>query len=267
VTVLAVDKARVARAFSRGAAAYDEHARVQPRAIERLVALALEAAPAPRRILDVGAGTGALLARLAALVPAAALAAVDIAPGMAHAARSRVARARAVVGDAEALPFRTASLDLVLSTSTLQWLPRLEPAFAEARRALAPGGLLAVALFGGATLTELRAAWHDAVPGECRRTHRFHAVDDVARALDAAGLARVHLEREVVVERHADVPSLLRALRAIGANGNATPAGAGLGGRRALERMIRLYEARHRGADGVPATWEIVYALARRPVS
>jgi malonyl-CoA O-methyltransferase len=259
-----VNKARVARAFSRGAAAYDEHARVQARAIERLLALALPAAPAPRRVLDVGAGTGALLARLSGLLPGAALAAVDLAPGMARALAGRVPRAGAVVGDAEALPVRDGALDLVVSTSALQWLPALEPAFAEARRALAPGGLLAVALFGGATLGELRAAWREAAPGEAARTHRFHAHEDVARALDGAGLARLHVEREVVVERHADVPSLLRALRLIGANGNATPPAAGLAGRRALERMIRAYEARHRGADGIPATWEIVYALARR---
>jgi len=211
----------------------------------------------------VGAGTGTLLAHLAGRVPGAALAAVDLAPGMARAARERVPSAGVAVADAEALPFRGGALDLVVSTSMLQWLPRLEPAFAEARRALAPGGLLAVALFGGATLAELRAAWREAAPGEEARIHRFHAVADVARALDAAGLARLHLEREVVVERYPDVPSLLRALRSIGANGNATPRGAGLSGRRALERMMRTYEARHGDAEGIPATWEIVYALAR----
>jgi malonyl-CoA O-methyltransferase len=168
------------------------------------------------------------------------------------------------VGDAEALPFREGAFDLVVSTSVLQWLPTLETAFAEARRALAPGGLFAVALFAGATLAELRGAWRDAAPEGCLRTHRFHAMEEVTSALAAAGLAAVSLEREVVVERHADVPSLLRALGRIGANGNATPAGAGLGGRRALERMMRLYDARHRSDDGIPATWEIVYALARR---
>jgi hypothetical protein len=28
--------------------------------------------------------------------------------------------------------------------------------------------------------------------------------------------------------------------------------------------MMKLYEARHGSEDGIPATWEIVYALARR---
>ena len=261
---LAVDKPRVARAFSRGAAAYDDHARVQAHVIERLIALALPCAPAPRRVLDVGAGTGALLSLLAARLPGAALTAVDLAEGMARAARARTRRGEAAVGDAEALPFRDGAFELVVSTSVLQWLPRLEPAFAEARRALATGGLFAVALFAGATLAELRGAWRDAAPEACDRTHRFHAMEDVASALATAGLEALFVEREIVIERHADVPSLLRALRRIGANGNATPAGAGLGGRRALERMMRLYDARHRSDDGIPATWEIVYALARR---
>jgi malonyl-CoA O-methyltransferase len=262
----ALDKARVARAFSRGAAAYDEHALVQVRAIERLLAIALPAAPAPHRVLDVGAGTGNLLARLAATLPGTALAGVDLAPGMALAAHERAPRAGLAVGDAEELPFREGAFDLVVSTSMLQWLATLEPAFREARRVLAPGGLLAVALFGGETLRELREAWRAAAPGERDRTHPFHAAGEVARALAAAGLEGVEVERERVVERHADVPSLLRALRRIGANGNVTPSGAGLGGRAALERMMQVYAGRHGGPEGIPATWEIVYALARQPL-
>jgi malonyl-CoA O-methyltransferase len=262
----ALDKGRVARAFSRGAAAYDEHARVQRRAIERLLALALPAAPAPRRVLDVGAGTGNLLAQLAETLPGAALAGVDLAPGMALAAQERAPGAGLAVGDAELLPFRAGAFDLVVSTSMLQWLATLEPAFREARRVLAPGGLVGVALFGGETLCELREAWRAAAPAQPDRTHRFHSAEEVARALAAAGLERVEIERERVVERYADVPSLLRALRRIGANGNVTPATAGLGGRAALERMMQAYAARHGGPEGIPATWEIVYALARSPL-
>jgi malonyl-CoA O-methyltransferase len=260
----ALDKGRVARAFSRGAAAYDAHARVQVRAVERLLEIALPAAPAPRRVLDVGAGTGNLLARLATRLPGAALAGVDLAPGMALAAHERAPAAGLTVGDAEVLPFRGATFELVVSTSMLQWLATLEPAFREMRRVLAPGGLVGVALFGGETLCELREAWREAAPGERDRTHRFHAAEAVARALEEAGFQGVEVERERVIERHADVPSLLRALRQIGANGNVTPPAAGLGGRAALERMMRVYEARHGGPDGIPATWEIVYAVARR---
>jgi len=143
-----------------------------------------------------------------------------------------------------------------------------EPALAEAHRVVAPGGTVAVALFGGATLHELRGAWREALPaGAADRTHRFRTEREVGAALVEAGLAVEVLATERVVERHAHPVALLKALKRIGA-GNASPdrGGApGLGARGALARMSAIYEARHGGADGVLATWEIVYAVARRP--
>lgn len=258
----AVDKRRLRRAFGRAAGDYDAHTPVQQQVRRRLLALALQRAPAPRRVLDVGAGTGALLAELRGRAPAAELAAIDLAHGMALAARER--GAAAMTGDAEALPLAAGRFDLVVSSSALQWLPRLGPALAEMRRVLAPEGTLAVAFFGGATLHELREAWRLALPaGAPDLTHRFHGLGDLAAGLRAAGLAAEHLASERVVERHADPLALLRALRRIGA-GNAAPgAGRGLAARGALQRMTRHYLARHGAPDGVPATWEILYAIAR----
>jgi malonyl-CoA O-methyltransferase len=263
------DKARVARAFSRAAADYEARARVQRRAAERLFDLALGHAPAFRSALDVGAGTGALLSRLGAARPGAQLVGVDLAPGMVNAARARAPRAAHAAGDAEALPVRSGLFDLVVSTSALQWLSRLDPAFTEARRALVPGGVLAVALFGGATLHELRAAWGAALPaGEPDRTHHFHSERDVAAALAASGLTPLRLESERVVERHADPLALLRSLKSIGA-ANAAPGprglgAGGLGARATLDRMAMAYRRLYGDPDGVPATWDILYAVARR---
>ena len=269
-----VDKTRVRRSFSRGAQEYDAHAVVQRGAVDRLLELALPGLPPPRRVLDVGYGTGALLSRLAGVFPGAALAGVDLAHGMALAARRRPIRALLGVGDAEALPFRAGAFDLVVSTSTLQWVPRLERALCEASRVLAPGGTLAIAFFGGATLQELRGAWREAVGGGAAdHSHRFHARHDLAAALAEAGLVPQVLTSERVLERHAHPIDLLHALKRIGA-GNAAPRrasceaggsganGCGVGVRGALERMARIYQARHGGPDGVAATWDVLYAVA-----
>lgn len=265
-----VDKVRLGRAFSRGAAAYDALAGVQRLAQDRLLELALPLAP-PRRILDVGAGTGALLARLSEFFPAAELTGVDLAPGMASAARARAPRARLCVADAEELPFRSGAFELVCSTSTLQWLPRLDPALAEAQRTLAPGGTLAIAFFTGATLHELRHAWRDALPADAPdRTHRFHQERELGEALARAGLVTRVLASHRVVERYPDALALLRALKRMGAGnavGNrdgARPHLRGLEARAVLERMARLYQARHGDGRGVPATWEIVFGVARK---
>lgn len=259
-----VDKRRVRASFSRSASAYDARAVVQGEVQERVLALVAGAAPGARSVLDVGAGTGALLARLAAARPGLAAAAVDLAPGMAAAARARVPGLAVAAGDAEALPFRDRAFELVVSTSTLQWLPRLEPALREARRVLAPGGTLVVALFGARTLHELRWAWRAAAgPGAPDRTHAFFSADDVAAALAGAGLERRALHDEERVEDHPDARAVLRGLKTLGAS-SAVPGARGLGGRRDTLEMLRRYEERHAGPRGVPATWHVVYAVARR---
>ena len=263
-----VDKRRVRAAFTRSAARYDARAEVQVRVRERALALVSSAAPAARRVLDVGAGTGALLAALAAARPGLAATAVDLAPGMCAAARAAAPGARVAAADAEALPFADGSFDLVVSTSTLQWLPRLGPALAEVRRVLAPGGVACLALFGERTLHELRGAWRAAAGAAVDdRTHRFSSRAALVSALAAAGLGRDALvEEEELVERHPDARAVLRALKALGAS-SAVPGKRGLGGRAETLELLRRYDAAHGGPAGVPATYHVLYALARAPAA
>jgi malonyl-CoA O-methyltransferase len=262
-----VDRARLQVAFSRGAAGYDSRAVAQATARDRVAALLERHVPSAGRILDVGAGTGALAARLLARRPALRIALADLATGMCQAALAAAPGAAVVRADAEALPFRDGSFHAVVSSSTFQWLTRLEPALAEARRTLEPGGTLVFALFAERTLRELRGSWL-AVAGEAGagRMHRFFLRDEIVEAVASAGLAPVEVEEEEIVERHADARAVLRAIRAIGA-GNAVPgpAGGGLGGRRVTLAMLDRYDATHGDSRGVPATYHVVYAVARRP--
>lgn len=259
-----VDKRRVRASFSRSADRYDARATVQRRVRERVLALLGVVAPHEGRILDVGAGTGALLARVAEQRPRLAAAAVDLAPGMCLAARASVPGALVAAADAEALPFPAATFHAVVSTCTFQWLPRLGPALAEAHRILVPGGLLCVALFGERTLAELRRSWRAAIgPTAPARTHRFFRRSEVASSLESAGFAERSVLEEDVVEWYPDARAVLRALKEVGA-ASAVPGRSGLGGRAAMLEALRRYDAAHAGPGGVPATYHVLYALAIR---
>ncbi len=137
-------------AFGERAQRYDEGwlGQLHHQIADRAADLALACVPAPRRILDVGCGTGYLLGRLAARAPQAeALAGIDAAPAMIEAARRTAAddRLRFVVGTAERLPWPAASFDLVVSTTSFDHWADQRAGLAQCARVLAPGGCLVLA--------------------------------------------------------------------------------------------------------------------------
>lgn len=95
------------------------------------------------RLLDVGCGSGELLALASAR--GAHARGVDAAPGMIALARTRAPAADVRVADAARLPWPDASVDVVTVVATLHLVEDADAALAEAARVLVPGGLLAVA--------------------------------------------------------------------------------------------------------------------------
>jgi malonyl-CoA O-methyltransferase len=258
---------RVRAAFDAAAADYDAvavvQAEVRARLLERLELFKL----APRRILDAGCGTGHGTRALLRHYRRAGIVALDLAPGMlAQARRQRpwLRRLDPLCADAAAIPLADASVDLVFSNLMLQWCNEPDGVFREFRRVLRPGGLLLFTTFGPDTLRELRAAW-SAGDGH---THvsRFIDMHDLGDALVRAGLADPVMDAEHLTLTYADLRSLMRDLKTMGA-GNATAGrNRGLTGRQRLAAAEAHYETLRR--DGrLPATWEVVYGHAWAPAA
>jgi len=262
-----IDRQKVRNSFHRQAADYDGHAVVQRRVVERLIGLLQAEEAHPARLLDVGAGTGRLLARLRVCYPNALAVGADLALGMCQTAAAHLAAegVHLVNADAERLPFAESSFELVLSSSTFQWLATLDHAFAEVQRVLTPGGLFCFALFGEKTLFELRDCYKTALRGGADRSHSFQAQSDVLAALQRARFSQARVISELEVEWHHDVPDLLRSLKRIGAGSAAPVAAKGLSERRTMLDMMEVYRKRY-GRDGaVPASYEVIYGMGRKP--
>jgi malonyl-CoA O-methyltransferase len=148
-----------------------------------------------------------------------------------------------------------------------QWVNDLPRAFTEVQRVLQPGGLFAFALFGAGTLGELRTAHSAALAEEGRAANshmqRFPGEEAVAAALKTAGLTG-QLESLDEQEEHPDVPHLLRSLKRIGAQNAASNRPTGLSGRKTTERMMAIYKERYGGNGSIPATYQVIYGLARK---
>lgn len=93
--------------------------------------------------LDVGCGTGPVIALLAEKYPEKHFVGLDITPAMINAAQAKgLSNAEFVVGDAEDLPFDDSSFDAVLCSNSFHHYPNPEAFLREARRVLRSGGKL-----------------------------------------------------------------------------------------------------------------------------
>jgi SAM-dependent methyltransferase len=110
---------------------------------------------APRRVLDVGCGTGPLAAAAAAAAAEAggtagpAVIGIDLSQAYLDYARAHHPDSRLAfqLGDACALDFPDRSFDWVLSHLVLHFVPRSDDAIAEMRRVTRPGGIAAAAVW------------------------------------------------------------------------------------------------------------------------
>lgn len=129
-------------------------ARWKEAAIEACVANEREVAalhtPYTPQILDLAAGTGDLAIALAQRVPHARVVALDASTEMIRHANARLrgpggvvpTAVHTLVGDMNALPIATASVNLVVAGYGVRNVPSASVAMAEMRRVLRPGGRL-----------------------------------------------------------------------------------------------------------------------------
>jgi ubiquinone/menaquinone biosynthesis C-methylase UbiE len=117
------------------------------------------APPVQARWLDVGCGTGILAELILDACSPAAVSAVDPATAQIdHALRQPAAqRAHFRVADAQALPFETATFDIVVSGLVMNFIPDRLRATAEMRRVARAGGLVAGYVWDFAA--ELSPSW------------------------------------------------------------------------------------------------------------
>lgn len=264
------DTRQVRRAFSRAAHGYDAAAALQHEVESRLHESLDYFDQRPDTVVDLGSGPGTGARALRKRWPRARVVAVDLALPMLREAQRHAPTWRPfqrgidlVCADARALPLADGSVDVIVSNLCLQWVEDLPATFAALRRALRPGGLLLLSTFGSETLQELRDAF--AVADDSRP--HVSPFADIARFGDAlvhAGFRDPVLDRDLYRQHHADLPALMRQLRALGATNALAGRRRTLTGRARFAAAAAAYEPLRTG-EGLPATWEVIQAHAWAP--
>jgi ubiquinone/menaquinone biosynthesis C-methylase UbiE len=177
--------------FDRWASSYEDNTLQEHLFVpvhQTTLQLALQLLAHPRRILDVGCGTGRLLRQARPCYPTAELVGVDLA-GQMVATASAVTPTRLAVGyvhgRVECLPFTSEVFDLVFTTLSLRHWTDLPAGIGEIGRVLTPGGVVVLAdVFPscrrGPALT-MRRRRHAVVPAELGMALAAHHLDVIGR--------------------------------------------------------------------------------------
>lgn len=255
------DKRLVADSFSRAAATYDQAAALQ-RTVGSNLLDRLPADFAPVDLIDLGCGTGYFSRALQARYERSVIG-LDLAEGMlCHARQTSPMLGRWVAADAEALPLRANSQDLIFSSLALQWCPDLGRVLREAYRALRPGGCLAFNTLLEGSLHELRTAWR--AVDDFVHVNRFMPAGELQHILAASEFVDWRCEVEEHRLYYQRLGELTHELKALGAHNINPGRPDGLTGRARLRLLTDAYDA-FRTDQGLPASWQVAQILMFKP--
>lgn len=215
-----VDKSLVGRRFSAARETYRRGASVQRRVAESLwsrVEPLIEGKRDFGRIIEVGAGTGVLteLYEMALTCGGCRCSSLEL-WDLAEHFGMLPSNASWLTCDAETCirSVEPESVNLLLSSSTLQWFHSPERFVAEAYRVLRKGGIAAFALYGEGTFSQLRELTGVSL--------RYPSLATLKAALPADAIIEVG-ETESISMDFASPKELLRHLRETGVNGATEP--------------------------------------------
>ena len=257
-------KTKIKQSFEIASADYDSVALLQRSVGKRLLEI-VGTTDHYATIVDIGCGTGFLINKLTAQQTQSSTQAIalDIALPMLKIARNKLKNNALVAflcADAECLPLRSQSVDLLISNLAFQWCGNLEKAFGDIKRILQPEGQFAFTIFGTDTLHELKSAWQ-AVDGYAH-VNSFYNESQLMALLQQAGFQQIKLENRTYISTYESVWDLMAELKQLGANTVIAGRNKSLTTKAKMQRMICAYQKQDKNGL-VPATFEVLTVTAK----
>jgi len=243
-------ESKLIQSFSKHVKTYDRHAQLQRSMAERLAATIPN--PFPKKVLEIGCGTGVFTRHLLARSPST-LILNDIAPPMIEHLQNHLevpSNSRILAGNAERI--RIPKVNLIAGNAVFQWFQNPQSTLQRFYKSLDKEGYLAFSTFGPKTLEEFRNTAQFQGPTHLLSQKRWKTL------LTQTGFELLTFETETRQIFFEDTKALIKNLQQIGA----TPLRILKPGE--LRQLIREYDREYSSPQGVYTNWELFYFFARK---
>jgi malonyl-CoA O-methyltransferase len=255
-------KTRIKQSFATASKSYDSAALLQ-RNVGKALLQCLGVIGQMDTIVDLGCGTGFLMNELLEqkLYTSGQIVALDIAMPMLQTSRNKLKNNNSITylcADAEYLPLKSQSVDLVISNLAVQWC-NLEKVLSEVKRILKPDGQFFFTTFGVSTLYELKRAWQEV--DDYNHVNIFYSATQVTDFLQQADFQGFELESRSYTSSYESVWDLMNELKQLGAHTVLAGCNKQFTSRSAMQRMTRAYQQDKAGL--IPSTFEVILVRVR----
>ncbi|PCI63292.1 MAG: malonyl-[acyl-carrier protein] O-methyltransferase BioC [Gammaproteobacteria bacterium] len=248
--------AKIAKSFGAASNSYDVSARLQRFSGKYLMPWL------PNRndltVVDLGCGTGFFTDILAYKYPQ--VIGLDISTRMlAFAKENRSSDIHYIEADANCLPLKDNSIDLIYSNLMIQWCDPLEKTLNEIIRVLRPGGVFLFSTLTDGTLLELKSSW--AQVDDDQHVIKFKTASELEALFNNEFSTLIEQINKQIILEYEDVLHLARELKGLGANQVRTRANKGLSGKEKWQKMSKAYQNFQEPNGIYPATYNVFSGL------
>ncbi|MDP2939196.1 MAG: methyltransferase domain-containing protein [Candidatus Omnitrophota bacterium] len=237
--------------FSKAAINYEIQARFQKKVCIKLWENIISDDIYPKTILDIGTGTGFFMQKLSKHFHNSQIVGFDFAFGMTKLAREK--KLDVLQADAEFLPFKDESFDLIVSNLVFHWVYNLDNALNEVCRVLKEKGRFYFNLSGNQTLKEMRFCFE--------KNNSLKNEKEIKAVLERNNFKEIKINTLIFKEYFKDLFSLVGWLKSIGANRLTKPI---FMGRETWQRANDIYLNNFKDNGMVFATFEVIEVSARK---
>lgn len=246
-----IEKAQVAQRFAKAGASYTEHAIVQQQICQSLFKLMqqqLSDIPLDR-VFEIGCGTGNLTQLMLRNLPIKQLILNDLYPEV----QQHFSPQQAIewqIGDIEQIEYPTA-LDLIVSSSALQWMTDLDAVFKKCRAALKSQGYFCFSSFGQQNLKQIKMLTGQGLD--------YLSIETLQEKLLTQSFEVLHLSQSIENLNFAHPKQVLQHLQATGVTATASK-------HRWSKQSLQQFYLDYEQFSSLDSCGQRVYSLSYHPI-